>query len=144
MVNNQHFLTHNLSFKTRVFPAELNVATVVPIFKSDDEKRFHKLQTSICLPFFPLKIIGQLINNKLNHFTNENGLLYRYQFGYQKGKSTSMALVTLIDKITKSLDKGEWTIGVFLDLSKAVDEVDRHMSFITSARLYGIEDIMLH
>ena len=70
--------------------------------------------------------------------------MYRYQFGYQKGKSTSMALVTLIDKITKSLDKGEWIIGVFLDLSKAVDEVDRHISFITSARLYGIEDIMLH
>ena len=38
--------------------------------------------------------------NRLIEFINENGLLYKYQFGFQKGKSTSMALVTLIDKIT--------------------------------------------
>ena len=52
--------------------------------------------------------------NRLIEFINENGLLYKYQFGFQKGKSKSMALVTLIDKITEALDKGECIIGVFL------------------------------
>ena len=34
---------------------------------------------------------------RLIGFINENGLLYKYQFGFQKGKSTGMALVTLIE-----------------------------------------------
>ena len=42
---------------------------------------------------------------RLIEFINENGLLYKYQFGFRKGKSTCMALVTLIDKITEALDK---------------------------------------
>ena len=44
--------------------------------------------------------------------------MYEYQFGFRKGKSTSMALVTLIDKITEALDKGECIIGVFLDFPR--------------------------
>ena len=34
-----------------------------------------------------------------------------------------MALVTLIDETTEALDKGECIIGVFLDFSKAFDNV---------------------
>ena len=34
---------------------------------------------------------------RLIGFINENGLFYKYQFGFQKGKSTGMALVTLIE-----------------------------------------------
>ena len=52
------------------------------------------------------KILETLVYNRLIEFINENGLLYIFQFSFQKGKSTSMALVTLIDKITEALDKG--------------------------------------
>ena len=73
---------------------------------------------------------------------NENGLLYKYQFGFQKGKSTSMALVTLIDKITEVLDKRECIIGVFLDFSKAFDTVD-HGILLQKLELCGLQDITL-
>ena len=65
--------------------------------------------------------------NRLINFINENKLLYKFQFGFQKGKSTSMALIMLIDKISEALDKGELAIGVFLDFSKAFDTVDHNM-----------------
>ena len=80
--------------------------------------------------------------NRLIEFINEKGLLYEYQFGFQKGKSTSMALVTLIDKVTEVLEKGECIIGVFLDSSKAFDTVD-HDILLQKLTLYGIRDIML-
>ena len=80
--------------------------------------------------------------NRLIEFINENGHLYEYQFGFQKGKSTSMASVTLIDKVTEALDKGECIIGVFLDFSKAFDTVD-HDILLQKLTLYGIQDIML-
>ena len=80
--------------------------------------------------------------NRLIEFINENGFLYKYQFSFQKGKPTSMALVTLIDKITEALDKGECIIGVFLDFSKAFDTVDYGI-LLHKLELYGLQDISI-
>ena len=35
-----------------------------------------------------------------------------------------MALVDLIDKISSSIEKNEYTIGIFIDLAKAFDTVN--------------------
>ena len=79
--------------------------------------------------------------NRLIEFINENSLLCEHQFGFRKGKSTSMALVTLIDKVTEALDKGEYIIGVFLDFSKAFDTV-HHDVLLQKLTLYGIQDVL--
>ena len=52
--------------------------------------------------------------NRLINFINNNRILYEYQFGFQKGKSTNFAIMLLTDKITEALDRGECLIGVFL------------------------------
>lgn len=39
-------------------------------------------------------------------------------------KSTTDCLVDLIEQITKSLDKGEFAVTLFFDLSKAFDTVN--------------------
>ena len=88
------------------------------------------------LPVFS-KVIERLMYNRLFDFINENRLLYKYQFGFQKGKSTSMALIMLVDRISEALEKGEYVIGVFLDFSKAFDTVD-HQILIEKLKLYGI------
>ena len=107
-------LTHicNLSFNTGVFPSELKVANVVPIFKSGDEMLFSNYRPVSVLPVFS-KIYERLMYNRLIQFINDNNLLYNFQFGFQKGKSTHMALIILLDKISEALDKGEYVIGVF-------------------------------
>ena len=112
-----------MSFQTGVFPAELKIANVVPIFTSGDETILTNYRPVSLLPVFFSKILIRLMYNRLIEFINENGLLYKYQFGFQKGKSTSMALVTLIDKITEALDKGECIIGVFLDFYNALTQL---------------------
>ena len=64
------------------------------------------------------------MNNRLIQFINDN-MLYNFQFGFQKGKSTHMALIELLDMISEALDKGEYVIsGFFLDFSKAFDTVN--------------------
>ena len=40
-------------------------------------------------------------------FLDKNKVLYQYQFGFRQGHSTNHALSTLVDNITKSLDKGD-------------------------------------
>ena len=50
--------------------------------------------------------------------------------------------VTLVDKITEALDKGECIIGVFLIFSEASDIVD-HGILLQKHELNGIQDITL-
>ena len=49
---------------------------------------------------------------------DENELFYRNQFGFRKQHSTSHAIITLVEKVSKALDKGKIVVGVFLDLKR--------------------------
>ena len=80
--------------------------------------------------------------NRLFDFTNTNILLYEYQFGFQEGESTCMALIILIDKISAALDNGEIVVDLFLDFSKAFDTVE-HKILLNKLFHYGIQDIPL-
>ena len=46
---------------------------------------------------------------------------YEKQFGFQSEYSTNDATVQLLDKIFDSFEKEQFTLGVFIDLSKAFD-----------------------
>ena len=54
----------------------------------------------------------------------EHNILSMNQFGFRKKYSTFLALMDLVDNITKNLDGGNYSIGIFLDLSKAFDTID--------------------
>jgi hypothetical protein len=51
----------------------------------------------------------------INHIENNNILTQR-QYGFWESRSTELAIIELVDRITKAIDKGEYTIGIFLDL----------------------------
>ena len=53
-----------------------------------------------------------MYNNVFN-FMNEKELIYKYQFSFRQKHSTQQAIISLVDKITKSLDSGDIVIGVF-------------------------------
>ena len=126
----------NRSFETGIFPSELKIANMVPIYKSGDEMVFSNYRPVSVLPVFS-KLLERLVYNRLISHINENKLLYEYQFGFQKGKSTYLAIMMLVDKITEALDQGECVVGVFLDFSKAFDTVDRNI-LLQKLHKYGI------
>ena len=55
-------------------------------------------------------------------YSSNSKILYPNEFGFQKGHSTGHALFQLVDQIYESFKRCEYTIGVFIDLSKAVDK----------------------
>ena len=40
-------------------------------------------------------------------------LFYKYQFGFGKAYSTSHAIITLVEIVSKALDTGKYVVGVF-------------------------------
>ena len=78
------------------------------------------------LPVFS-KLLERLVYNRLISHINDNKLLYEYQFRFQMGISTYLAIMMLADKIMEALDQGESVVGVFLDFSNAFDTVDHNI-----------------
>ena len=62
--------------------------------------------------------------DRLTQFLDKYNILYHTKFGFRQYHSTHHALITLVDKITKSLDSGDIVIGVFFLFKKAFDTVD--------------------
>ena len=93
------------------------------------------------LPVFS-KLLERLLYNRLISQINDNKLFYEYQFEFQKGKSTHLAIMMLVDKITEALDQGESVVGVFLDFSKAFATVD-HNILLQKMDKYGITGVEL-
>ena len=62
--------------------------------------------------------------NRICDYLTKNNLPFHKQFGYRKGQSTQHALIELINSIYDSFNENKYTLGVFIDLSKAFDTVN--------------------
>ena len=51
-------------------------------------------------------------------------ILYKFQFGFRKGHSTSQAIAEIADNLRYAIDNDLYSCGVFLDFSKAFDTVN--------------------
>ena len=79
--------------------------------------------------------------DRVNDFLNEFDIIFKYQFGFRRGYSTYLALTVLMDKLTKSMENGDYVVGVFLDFSKAFDMVNHKI--LLSKFYHGIRDVAL-
>ena len=50
-------------------------------------------------------------------------------FQFRSKHDTSMAVIEMVDKISEAIDKGDYNIGIFIDLSKAFDTLDHYILF---------------
>ena len=96
---------------------------MVPIFKLGDSSKITNYRPISVLPFLS-KVFERVMYNHISYFIDYLNILYKYQFGFRQKHSTQQAIITLVNKITSSLDTSDLVIGVFLDLKNAFDTVD--------------------
>ena len=126
----------NISFETGVFPDRLKLSKVTPIFKSGNKSEMGNYRPISILSTFS-KIFEKAIALRLTNFLEKHAILHDNQFGFRKGHSTDMALTLFNDFIADAIDKKEYAISIFIDLSKAFDTVD-HAILISKLYCHGI------
>ena len=114
---------------------------MVPIFKSGDPSLLSNYRPISVLSFFS-NIFEKIVYNLVFDFLSDNEVLYDYQFGFRSKHSTQQALITLVDRITKSLDQNNIIISLFIDLKKAFDTV-HHRILLLKLYAYGIRGVLL-
>ena len=113
----------NLSIEKGVFPDDVKVARVTRIYKGEDSSDVTNFRPTSVLPYFS-KILERIMYNRLCKYLYKDNILYFNQFGFQNSHSTDHAVVQLVDQIIKSFENNKYTLGVFIDLSKAFDTLD--------------------
>ena len=76
--------------------------------------------------------------NKLYSYLSENNVLFNKQFGFRAKHSTEYAITELVDEILNGFSNDKYTLGVFIDLSKAFDTVN-HQILLKKLSIYGVK-----
>ena len=131
----------NSCINTSLFPKTWKTARVSPIPKVDNpvnEKDYRKFSI---LPSLS-KIFERLVLNQILVFIEKQALLASSISGYRKGHSTTTVLMGIRDDIIRAMKKGEVTLMVCADYSKAFDTV-RFKAVLAKLREMGFSKSFL-
>ena len=87
----------------------MKTAKTIPLYKTGNKSQYTNYRPVPLLPQFS-KILEKLFNNRLNNFIDKNNVISDSQYGFRSNRSTSLALMDLIEQITDNLDNKEITI----------------------------------
>ena len=116
---------HNYNYKFILVVMDMfsRYAKVIPLYKAKDRQLLTNYRPISILPSLS-KVLERAVHHKLMRFLNHNGLLYESQYEFRKHHNTIHGVTELVHNIIHGYVKGEMTIGVMADLSKAFDTIE--------------------
>ena len=130
----------NLSFSTGIYPDNLKVARVIPIYKNKGSMLQCNNYRPISLLSNINKIYEKIMYTRVYNFLHIHNCIYDLQFGFREYHSTNHALLNLTEHIREALDNNSFACGIFIDLQKAFDTVD-HSILLKKLHYYGIRGL---
>ena len=129
----------NQFLRSGIFPDQLKIAIVTPIYKKDDKKLNKNYRPISVLPVIS-KVFETVICDQLNEYFTSNNLFSPQQYGFRKNSSTELAALELIDRLLAQLNSQMIPINFYIDLSKAFDSLN-HEILLYKLSHYGVNGI---
>lgn len=111
------------SLKQGRLPSAWKEASVTAIYKSKGNKHLATNYRPVSLTSIVCKIMEKFIRDSALRFLQSNDILTERQYGFIKGSSTTLQLLTVMDKWTETLERGSMVDVVYFDFQKAFDTV---------------------
>ena len=132
----------NLSLSEGIFPTSFKNSHIFPLLKK------HNLPPEDLSNFRPIsnlnyvsKLLERIVAKRLNLHLSDNSLFLPYQSAYRRFHSTETALLKINNDIACSLDRGEVTGLILLDLSAAFDTIDHSILLHRLQSWFGVTGI---
>lgn len=113
----------NKLFELGVVPSSWKSQIIIPFLKAGKDPLDPSSYRPIALSSTLAKTMEHLIKNRLEWAMESRGLLAKSQFGFRKGLGTMDSLGIFTTDIRTALARGEFLVGVFLDIAAAYDNV---------------------
>ena len=107
----------NLSLTQGIFPSQLKIANVIPLYKSDDPMLFNNYRPVSVLCVLS-KVFEKIMYNRVSTFLGIFKILHENQYGFRKKTSTHLALLSFVDKIYKLFKKANMLLVFSLIFQK--------------------------
>ncbi len=133
----------NKCAKDGYFPKELKVAKVIPLYKNKGLISEIANYRPISMLSVFSKIFEKLIHKVISDFFDNNNLFNNSQYGFRKKHSTVHSLINAIENLQDSIDNKQYTLGIFIDFSRAFDTVN-HSILLHKLDNYGIRGNLLN
>ena len=98
----------------------MEIHKVLPVHKNGAKNEFNNYRLITLLPQFSI-VFEMLFDSRMENIIHKHNILHDCQFSFRAGRSPSMALLSLIENITTSIDDHGHAVGVFMDIEMAID-----------------------
>ena len=116
----------NTCISQYIFPENSKIAFISPVYKKGDVKICKNYRPISITPMFA-KLFERILLNQVNEFIQKEKILNGTQFGFQKHKSSTDAVLHLIEALQENYDNLKISVAVFIDLAKAFNSISHEI-----------------
>ena len=120
-----------------IFTESMKTSIILKQWKLARVSAIHKKGAQMASNYQPVSITSivcttmeKILRDSMASFLMENNLLSNYQFGFIKGRSTTLQLLNILIDWTQAIESRNFADCIYMDYQKAFDKVPHQLLFL--------------